>query len=142
MEKENARKLKGQIEYCLEHIPETRNSDLHLTIQIWKEFYPEKMRFLGERMAVEVRDLYDLPREDEIKRIRATIQNEEKRFPPTSWEVAKQRKWNEVEWQNLLGYGTMSGGVGSPIGSPVNPPQVPPESYPQDGIDPRQKKML
>lgn len=146
MKNNEARDLKSKIEWCLKNIPETRNSDIDLTREIWRRFYPQKIKSLdGIREYVDLIDLFELPREDAIKRIRATIQNEEKKFPPTSWEVARQRKWNEAEWGNLLGYGTMAGGVGSPIGSPVKPEAVPVPRENENSemvVDPRQGKML
>ena len=47
-------------------------------------------------------DLMDLPREDNVKRIRAVIQNKEHRLLPTSEEVLKQRGVNEKYWHLAL----------------------------------------
>jgi len=108
--------LKDQVIEILRDIPETRNSDITLTIEIWKRFFPEKT-IGGECSAVRFSDLYDLPREDNIKRIRAKLTEEElKRINegkmtgeeyvalPTSEQVAKKRCINEALWQKALGY--------------------------------------
>lgn len=94
--------LKTQVIHCLEHYPDARNSDIRLLIYIWKLFYPEYV--FGDKVALE--NLYDLPREDNVKRIRASIQNHptNPRFLPTDWKVAKQRKINEEKWRNAMGY--------------------------------------
>lgn len=106
MNYQDIKTLKGQVEYCLRAYPETRNSDITLTIQIWREFYPERMRKLGERMAVELKDLYDLPREDNVKRARAYFQNDKKLYLPTELSIAKRRGILEDEWRVAMGYPT------------------------------------
>lgn len=92
--------LKNQIEQCLKEIPETRNSDVRLMIEIWQKFYTKyiKCGATGER-GIWLKDLFDLPREDNIKRLRAHFQNDKKMYLPTVWSVAKQRKINEDDWK-------------------------------------------
>ena len=100
------RKLKKQVEYCLVNFPETRNSDITLTLEIWRQFFPQRI-IIGTktgREAIALKDLYDLPREDNVKRIRAKFQNEQNLYLPTDWKVAKQRKINEDTWRVALGY--------------------------------------
>lgn len=55
--------LKFQVEHCLKEFPETRDSDITLTIAIWKVFYPDYVRqgASGE-WGVWLNDLYTLPR--------------------------------------------------------------------------------
>ena len=48
---------------------------------------------------VELKNIMELPREDNVKRIRAKFQNEKKMYLPTSLEVARQRKISEEEWR-------------------------------------------
>lgn len=48
---------------------------------------------------VELGSIINLPREDNIKRIRAKIQNEEHKYLPTTLEVARQRKIAEEDWR-------------------------------------------
>lgn len=100
--------LKAMVESVLQDIPETRNSDIMLTIEIWKRFYPEKMRDLGTRMAVCVSDLYYLPREDNVKRARAFFQNDKSKYLPTDPKIAKARGINTDEWLTAMGYPTRS----------------------------------
>ena len=99
--------LKQQVLFCLETYPATRNSDIALTIQIWKSYYGDKLYFSDKtkQWYVKLDYLFDLPREDNVKRIRAKIQNEEGLFLPTDEEVIKQRKLEEKMWRQKLGYG-------------------------------------
>ena len=123
--------LKDQIVEQLKSKPECRNSDITLMIEIWKVYYFEKLFDVnvagrkGEdqgrdyiwQPAVELRKLYDLPRDDNIKRIRAKLQEEaleriesgkvkgdEQFYLPTSWEVAHQRQIQSAIWTKALGY--------------------------------------
>ncbi len=96
--------LKKQVEAVLKEYPETRNSDITLTTKIWQRFY-------GIGDTVELKKLYDLPREDNIKRIRAKFCEEKKSWAyPTSLLVAKQRKIKEEEWRGVLGYPSFHNG--------------------------------
>ena len=96
----------------LEKYPKARDSDQWLTIKLWCIFYPSRIKEEilpvpeGEqpnvRKFVYLEDIMELPREDNVKRIRAIIQNVEHKFLPTTWEVAKQRKINEDEWKEYV----------------------------------------
>lgn len=88
--------LKSQVEYCLREMPETRDSDITLLIAIWQLFH-------GIDDVVSIGQLYELPREDNVKRIRAAL-NAEGKYYPTNWQVAKQRGLKEDEWRQALGY--------------------------------------
>lgn len=92
------------VEKILRNIPESRNSDICLMIEVWCRYFPQKVRTgaAGER-GIWLRDLYDLPREDNVKRIRARF-NREGKYYPTDWEVAKARGIKEDEWREILGY--------------------------------------
>ncbi len=98
--------LTGQVGYCLRNYPATRNSDITLLIHTWDEFYSEKVHGdslrTNERF-VYIRDLYNLPREDAVKRVRADF-NARGMFYPTEWKIAEQRGINEDEWRNVMGY--------------------------------------
>lgn len=99
------RDLKPRILYCLEKYPDSRNSDVKLTNAIWVEYYSHKM-FRNElnQWCVVISNLYEMPRQDDVRRLRAKIQNEEGKFLPTSPEVIKQRKINEEKYRSMLGY--------------------------------------
>jgi hypothetical protein len=94
--------VKRMVESCLQRFPETRNSDVKLTIKIWEEYFPQRI-FKSERgmPAIELYNLFDLPREDNVKRIRAKF-NEFGKYLPTSWEVAKQRQIEEGVWREYI----------------------------------------
>ena len=89
--------LKQKVETILREQPETRNSDIALTIAIWKRYY-------GVEDSITLNRLYDLPREDNVKRIRAVFQNDNNHFLPTSEEVRKKRGIEESKWREYLGY--------------------------------------
>jgi len=80
---------------------ETRDSDITLMIYIWCKHYPQAV---DDRERIYIGDLYELPREDNIKRVRAYWQNTKKMYLPTKWAVAKARKINEDEWRVAMGY--------------------------------------
>lgn len=89
--------LYPQVEDVLRDSAMARNSDKILTWKIWQKFYGVA-GVIGEEM------FYELPDVDSITRVRRKIQNDEKKYPPTSWEIAKQRHWLENEWKRALGY--------------------------------------
>lgn len=95
--------LKKHVLAVLESTPKSRDSDQYLTLCIWNRYYGSRLIELdiqGEKVkVVPLKSIMDLPREDNVKRIRAKIQNEEGKFLPTSLEVAKQRKINEDVWR-------------------------------------------
>ena len=97
--------LRKQILHTLEVDKSSRNSDIRLTQMIWYLFYREKLVPIGDSLAIKIKDLFELPREDSIKRIRAKIQNEEHLFVPTDEKIALKRGFDNVqEWRSFLGY--------------------------------------
>lgn len=107
MEYREIKTLKKQVEHCLRQYPLTRNSDITLTIQLWRVFYPHKIKMSMSRgEAVALSDLYHLPRESNVKRARAYIQNERKMYLPTELKVALKRGILEDEWRVATGYPT------------------------------------
>lgn len=101
--------LKMQVEEVLDLFLEARNSDITLLIKLWERYYPDSINFPGgdfkrQDPYVFLRDLYELPREDNVKRIRAKIQNQEGKYLPTEWKIAEQRGINEERWKKYLGY--------------------------------------
>lgn len=89
--------LKNKVYETLKDEPGTRDSDIYLTHRIWQRYH-------GVGKSIELSEMYELPREDNVKRIRAKFQNESRIFPPTKWEVAERRGYLENEWRDLLGY--------------------------------------
>ena len=96
--------LKEMVEHCLKTYPDTRNSDIKLTNQIWVVYYLDKIKIMDDGYYVKLLDLYDLPREDNVKRIRATFQNDRGLYLPTDPKVLKQRRLLESQWREELGY--------------------------------------
>jgi len=95
--------LKKKIIEILRDFPITRNSDITLMIELWKRYYQcyIKKDTSGE-FGIYLSSLYFLPREDEIKRLRALIQNEEHHFLPTEEKVRKQRRIKEEDWRSYI----------------------------------------
>lgn len=92
------------VEHILRNVPDARNSDITLMIAIWQHYYPSMiLTGTSGAKAVLLKHLYELPREDAIKRERAALNAEGKYFP-TDWEVAKGRGIKEDEWRVALGY--------------------------------------
>lgn len=97
--------LKKQVEYILKNQAATRNSDIALTIAVWQRFFPQRIVKSPKsgREFILIKDLYDLPREDNVKRIRAGF-NARGKYWPTEAKIAKRRGIKEDEWREELGY--------------------------------------
>lgn len=98
--------LDKKVRYSLEHDEKSRNSDIRLMQMIWYTFYRSSLKEIDGVFYVSLSNLFELPREDNIKRMRAKIQNEEKLFLPTDPAVAKKRGWKEDQWRGYLGLPT------------------------------------
>ena len=93
--------LKNQVKDILIRFPETRNSDIALTIKIWTSYYST-----GD--SIPVAKLYHLPREDNVKRIRAKYCELGCVWAyPTEEKIAKARKINSDKWRSALWYRTI-----------------------------------
>lgn len=144
MDYKKIKSLKRQVEYILMTIPETRNDDITLMIELWKKFYPNHIkRGYQGTIGIWLSSLYDLPREDGIKRVRADWQNTKHKYLPTRLAVAIARGVTEDEWRVSMGYPTKgSTGTLNPSWTPesekVISPQkelfTPPETYPDKFI--------
>ncbi|MEQ1678482.1 MAG: hypothetical protein ABL876_17435, partial [Chitinophagaceae bacterium] len=75
-----------QVEYCLSHFEEARNSDKELCIRLFQTFY-------GITESMKMDDFFKVPSFESIVRSRRKIQ-EERRYPPTREEVAVARGWS------------------------------------------------
>lgn len=103
-------KLRDQVEYCLKHFPKTRNSDVLLTIQVWATFYRSFVFRDNEgQWSIRFKDLLHLPREDNVKRIRAKLQNEKVLYLPSDQKVREARGISEEAWRKYLNYPSASG---------------------------------
>ena len=93
--------LKTQVEQILRDYPKGRDSDVWLTLKIWTTFHSSKIQ-KDDRLQpyVYFSDILSLPREDNVKRIRANFQNVLNKYLPTTWEIAKKRKIEESIWRN------------------------------------------
>lgn len=103
------KKLKDKVEYCLREHPETRNSDIRLTHQIWATFHPRDLLRVNGQWMVSLKAMYELPREDNVKRVRAKFQNEENKYLPTDLDIALKRGILEDVWREAMGYKVRKG---------------------------------
>jgi hypothetical protein len=99
-------RLKKMVEQILAENPkyrgiDARNSDIALTILIWQRWYGVSVAQDG---SVPLHRLLDLPREDNVKRVRAKYQNEEHKYLPTNPDVLVKRGIAEDYWRDALGY--------------------------------------
>jgi len=112
--------LKHQVEHCLKEFPYTRNSDIDLTIKLWRLFYADHIiydPFVAnmDDDKIYLKSLFKLPSQEAIKRVRAYWQNTKKMYPPSNWEIAKKRNMLEDDWRVAMGYPTKeSAGTGQP----------------------------
>ena len=83
MEYQEIKTLKARVEYCLQEYPESRNSDIHLTIHVWQVFYAEYLRDTSGGFGLDsiyLANLFKIPSQDNIKRIRAMFQNKKRKY--------------------------------------------------------------
>ncbi len=116
-------KLKDQVIEILKEQPATRNSDIALTIAIWRRYFPGYLfKAPSGESSICLKDLYELPREDNVKRVRAKLQEMalkriedrtatggEHWYLPTDEKVIAQRQINAVLWKKALGYNNPNG---------------------------------
>lgn len=69
---------------------------------IWRQFYNQYIKSDDRQQMIDIESLYELPREDNIKKIRAVLQNEKGIYLPTDPQVRKKRKIEEYVWQYYL----------------------------------------
>jgi hypothetical protein len=94
-------KLRDMVLHILKEYPQSRDSDIWLTIKLWTIYYPTRItRNEAGVQVIALKDIIELPREDNVKRVRAKIQNEEHLYLPNSLEVAQQRHINMEDWRN------------------------------------------
>lgn len=95
------KKLRDQVEYVLRNSADSRNSDIALTIEVWKCFYKDFIFVSNGIASIPVTALYELPREDNIKRIRAKF-NEAGLYWPSNEAVAEKRGINASIWRQYM----------------------------------------
>lgn len=101
----NKKTLKNQVYSILRDIPESRNSDITLLIELWNRYYPQFIiNSDTSGQLIRLKDLFDLPQQDAIKRIRAGIQNNDREYLPTDIKVLIGRAIQSDEWKKFLGY--------------------------------------
>lgn len=97
--------LKSKVLNCLQKYPGTRDNDKILINAVIYDYYNEYL-FQDEKKdwCIKLLYMYKIPNPESIIRIRAKIQNVEKKYLPTSEEIFKQRGWQEEEYRKFLGY--------------------------------------
>jgi len=107
-------KLTEKVEEVLKRYPKTRESDQLLTLYIWQIYYPQFI-FLDQegKKCVRMINILELPREDNIKRIRAKF-NQDLKYMPSDAMVIKRRR-QEEKWKKDLGYKVNEAGETKPV---------------------------
>ena len=98
---ENIKNLKEKAEHVLNKFPHTRNCDASLTQNIINEYMPSEVKEIDGKYYFSSESLKYV-KEDNVKRLRAKIQNDEGRFLPNDESVRKSRKISEERWKNFL----------------------------------------
>jgi len=107
----NLDQVKGQVEWCLEKKPLTRNDDMLLVISVWKNFYRSdfidfllwSVKALEEEPSVWMQkggNIKNLPSFESIRRTRQKIQNEEGKYKasPEIEDSRRKAESNVKEW--------------------------------------------
>lgn len=96
--------LHNCVEYILKRFPESRNDDAVLTTILWEQYCRDVLIPLATGgFAVALDNIKYLPREDNVKRIRAKLQNEKHLYLPTDPQVRARRQISEEDWRTYLG---------------------------------------
>lgn len=91
--------LKALVFKALRDDEPSRNSDVRLFNYILINHFPSMLsRDADGDYIIKLRRIYDVPSQDNIKRVRASIQNKDHQFLPSSPTVRKQRRINERDW--------------------------------------------
>ncbi len=85
--------VKKIVENALNESTRARNDDKHLTFLVLRYYLYHKSK--PGTVTITLEDLPDLPAFETITRVRAQIQNVEKRFLPTNAAVKKRRKMRQ-----------------------------------------------
>ena len=107
MEKEQEKRIRNLrkiVETELSKNEKARNDDRYLTLLIWWRYFPEYFIMHECKHYIKADAVLSLPREDNVKRLRAKIQNEEHKFLPTDPEVRRKRGISEEVWLKYCTY--------------------------------------
>ena len=91
--------LKDHVESVLRDFPDTRNSDVTLTLYVWLRVGGDKVFEIDgkEGKFIRLKDIIGLPSEDKVSRIRRKFQ-EENKYPATDPIVIQKRSKERKEW--------------------------------------------
>lgn len=90
--------LKRCVEWVLDNYPETRNSDVLLTVQLWKSYCAD---YIIDKEYIKLDNIKLFPREDHIGRIRRSFQ-EKGRYIPTDRKIFDDRKIQQEFWHSAF----------------------------------------
>jgi len=95
-------KVRNRVERLLEEDERTRNDDLWLIYKIWRQ---------ESKVFIPFEDFQTLTSAETVRRMRAFIQNEEKKFLPTDPKVRIKRRINEESWRTWLRFAKEKYGI-------------------------------
>ena len=102
MKTPDIKRVSDQVEWALEIFERTRNCDIELMLEVWRNFYPEHVCYDGTEEMIFTSSLDHLPRLDHITRVRRMIQMDKGKFLPTDWKVAKARRIEMSVWKEYV----------------------------------------
>jgi hypothetical protein len=96
--------LKKKVLDVLSRYPEARDNDVKLCNALWYEYYNNFLRRNEDGdLYIRLKDMYEVPLQDDIIRLRRVIQNDEKKFQAS--ELIKQERFKaEIISRAELGY--------------------------------------
>lgn len=91
--------LKDHVESVLRDLPDTRNSDVTITLYVWLRVGGDRVFEIDgkEGKFIRLKDIIGLPSEDKVSRIRRKFQ-EEGKYVATDPEVLRRRQKAIPEW--------------------------------------------
>ena len=99
--------LKTKVEYCLQNYPETRDNDITLFIKLIKSypcynvFLNPGENFISDESTIKLKDLYELPKQEDVARIRRKF-NQQGKYKTENEEIIRLRQEAEKEWYNKM----------------------------------------
>lgn len=92
------------VEHVLKTDPRTRNCDQLLELLVWWELYPEAFKKVDGEWVMKVEAYKSFAGKSDIKRIRASIQNDLGMYLPTDPDVIKKRNHKQTNWEEKVLY--------------------------------------
>jgi hypothetical protein len=96
--------LKKMVYAALIKDKQSRNDDVRLTQVVWYDNFDWCFKKIDGKYYINTEAMKDIPREDQISRIRRKLQEEclkgkiKENILPTREDIVRKRRMNEIEW--------------------------------------------